>query len=90
MKPAKTNCNFRPMTTNGGVCEYWQRETPNMPEFCYIGDKCPTHGQCPHDLDNPIRQGRAHFTCRLCGKDITLMMVLLEEAKRREKMNDSR
>ncbi len=36
---------------------------------------------CYHDLLNPIRKGRAHYVCRKCGADITLAVVILEEAK---------
>lgn len=36
--------------------------------------------KCPHDLDHPIRKGRAHYICRLCGADITLILVLMAEA----------
>lgn len=36
---------------------------------------------CPHDYDNPIRKGRAHYECKHCGKDITLELVLLYEAQ---------
>lgn len=35
---------------------------------------------CPHDYDNPIRKGRADYACRLCGKDITLELVMMYEA----------
>lgn len=34
---------------------------------------------CDHDLDRPIRKGRAHYVCRLCGEDITMYLLLLKE-----------
>ncbi len=42
---------------------------------------------CPnlqHDYDNAVRKGRAHYVCPKCGQDITLMLVLLEDAKQGE------
>ena len=36
---------------------------------------------CPHDYDNPIRKGRAHYVCRKCGEDISLTVILLYEAE---------
>lgn len=36
--------------------------------------------QCDHDFTAPIRKGRAHYVCRLCGADITLALVYLAEA----------
>ena len=39
---------------------------------------------CPHDYDNPIRKGRAHYVCKDCGDDITLLLVLLYEAQQNE------
>jgi hypothetical protein len=36
---------------------------------------------CDHDYKNAIRKGRAHYVCPLCGKDISLILILMEEAK---------
>ena len=33
--------------------------------------------ECEHDYKNPIRKGRAHYVCKLCGKDLTLELVLM-------------
>lgn len=38
---------------------------------------------CDHDFDNPKRIGRAHYECRKCGKDISLTLMMIEEAKLR-------
>jgi hypothetical protein len=40
---------------------------------------------CQHDYDNAIRKGRACYVCPKCGKDITLAIILMEEAKREKK-----
>ncbi len=37
-----------------------------------------------HDFENPIRKGRASWFCSKCGEDISLMILLLEEAKMEE------
>ena len=34
-----------------------------------------------HDFKNAIRKGRAHYICPKCGKDITLILVFMEEFK---------
>ena len=39
---------------------------------------------CTHDYVDPVRQGRAHYTCAKCGADITMGVVLLHEAERGE------
>lgn len=36
--------------------------------------------RCDHDLERPVRLGRAHYHCRLCGADISLDMVFFWEA----------
>lgn len=36
---------------------------------------------CNHDFKNAIRKGRAHYVCPKCGKDISLILMLMEEAK---------
>lgn len=33
-----------------------------------------------HDLERPVRMGRAHYRCRLCGADISLELVFFWEA----------
>jgi hypothetical protein len=33
--------------------------------------------ECSHDYDNPVRKGRAHYVCPLCGEDITLALVFI-------------
>ena len=35
-----------------------------------------------HDFENAIRKGRAYYVCPKCGMDITLYLVLMEQAKR--------
>lgn len=35
---------------------------------------------CAHDLERPVRLGRASYACRLCGNDISLELVFLWEA----------
>jgi len=40
---------------------------------------------CEHDYKNCIRKGRAYYVCPICGKDITLEIVLMEEVKRKKK-----
>lgn len=45
------------------------------------------NSECFHDYDNPIRKGRAHYICPKCGKDISLMLVFLEEVKLKEIAN---
>lgn len=37
--------------------------------------------QC--DLTKVVRLGRAHYICKKCGKDVTLMLVLMEDMKRK-------
>lgn len=37
---------------------------------------------CDHDYDHPKRLGRAKYVCPKCGKDLTLELVLMAEAKR--------
>ena len=34
-----------------------------------------------HDYENAKREGRARYTCPKCGRDITLELVLMEQAK---------
>lgn len=36
--------------------------------------------ECSHDYDNPIRIGRANYTCPKCKKNISLELVYLYEA----------
>lgn len=36
---------------------------------------------CQHDYDNPIRNGRANYSCPKCGKDISLILVLMQDAE---------
>ena len=45
---------------------------------------------CNHDYECPIRESRAKFLCRKCGKDITLMIVMLEETKKDENYLESK
>ena len=33
--------------------------------------------QC--DLDNALKVGRAHWVCPVCGKDVSLVIFLLDE-----------
>ena len=40
--------------------------------------------ECNHDYDHPIRHGRAHYTCRNCGGDISLDLILLHELEDEE------
>lgn len=35
---------------------------------------------CDHDYENPIRKGRAHYVCPVCGQDITMELVLIADA----------
>ena len=35
---------------------------------------------CAHDLERPVRLGRAAYACRLCGGDISLELVFFWEA----------
>lgn len=37
-----------------------------------------------HDYDNPIRKSRAYWVCPKCGKDISLEVVLIYEARQNE------
>lgn len=37
--------------------------------------------ECPHDYENYIHKGRAHYVCPKCLKDITLEVVLMFELK---------
>lgn len=39
---------------------------------------------CNHDLEHPIHKGRAHYVCPKCGEDITLILVLIQEATEQE------
>ena len=39
------------------------------------------------DYDNAIRKGRAYHVCPKCGKDLTLELVLMYEAKHYENRN---
>ena len=32
---------------------------------------------CNHDYEHPIRNGRAHYVCPLCGEDISLAVILI-------------
>lgn len=36
-----------------------------------------------HDLNNPIWKGRANAVCRKCGENITLLLLFIEDAKRK-------
>lgn len=35
---------------------------------------------CPHDYEHPVRKGRAHYVCALCGEDITMDLAFMVEA----------
>ena len=35
---------------------------------------------CPHDYENPVRKGRAHYVCRLCGVDISMDLFFIWQA----------
>lgn len=43
---------------------------------------------CKHDYKNPVRKGRAHYVCKLCGEDITIELVYFEKSLQNRK-NDS-
>ena len=51
---------------------------------CGYCEMCPVEMQvqcdCSHDYEQPIRKGRAHYVCRLCGADISVEVVLLGKA----------
>lgn len=36
---------------------------------------------CNHDYESPIKHGRATWLCRLCGQDISLVILLIAEAE---------
>lgn len=36
---------------------------------------------CNHDYESPIKHGRATWLCRLCGEDISLVILLIAETK---------
>lgn len=36
---------------------------------------------CPHDYVRPIRKGRCHYVCPLCGADISLEVIMIAEAE---------
>lgn len=38
------------------------------------------NGDCYHDFKSPIRKWRAHYICKDCGKNITLELVLINQA----------
>ena len=40
--------------------------------------------ECEHDYDNAKRIGRANYRCPKCGEDISLEVILIEEAKRND------
>lgn len=42
--------------------------------------------ECKHDYAKPIRKGRAHYVCRKCGVDITMILVILEQCKEESEM----
>ena len=47
-----------------------------------IGQEYSTYKKdCKHDYDKPIRKGRAHYVCPKCGKDITMDLLFIAEAK---------
>lgn len=39
---------------------------------------------CPHDLEKARRVSRATWVCPLCGEDISLMVLLWQDAIERE------
>jgi len=45
--------------------------TPNNPEQCT---------GLNHDFEHLIRRGRAHYECPKCGEDVTMMLLLAEQA----------
>jgi len=36
-----------------------------------------------HDTENPKRIGRCNYRCRRCDEDISMLIILIEEAKRK-------
>lgn len=67
---------------NKKLCYHCKQEVETIPlmnAFVYCENE-----DCPHDYDNPIRKGRAHFVCRKCGEDISLTVILLYEAEQNE------
>lgn len=41
--------------------------------------------ECKHDYDSPIRLGRANYVCKDCKQDISLILMMIEEAKQMTK-----
>ena len=39
------------------------------------------------DYDNAIRKGRAYYVCPRCGRDLTLELLLLKQAEKRDDEN---
>jgi hypothetical protein len=39
---------------------------------------------CTENVDRPIRKGRAHYICPVCGQDITIMLTLIGMAESEE------
>jgi hypothetical protein len=42
---------------------------------------------CDHDYENAKRKGRCNYMCPKCWEDITLEVIMIEEAKRFNKKN---
>lgn len=36
---------------------------------------------CEHDYEHPRRVGRASYTCRLCGADISMVVIFIAAAE---------
>lgn len=45
---------------------------------------------CAHDYNEPIRQGKLDYRCKLCGADITIPVIMLEDCILQEQYDQSR
>lgn len=36
---------------------------------------------CRHDYEHPVKHGRATWLCKLCGHDISLVILLIAEVE---------
>jgi hypothetical protein len=40
---------------------------------------------CDHDFKHPVRKGRGYYVCPKCGKDITVLIMMLAKVERKGK-----
>jgi ribosomal protein L37AE/L43A len=40
---------------------------------------------CDHDFKHHVRKGRGYYVCQKCGKDITVLLVMLAKVERKGK-----